>query len=1034
MSEINRYVDERLTNSITSPSPIPDPVDRNAPLTFTEWIQYNSFLYTNTEDFLTRYQSYLNNWFTATNATQVDSEQIIKQYYIILINEIVLNYSTIDEKRYLKNLDFANNRDLALAIPFFAKKIKDICIYYCSLRETTTTATIQYNLKGSNYGIEQTLYNLFINTLGTDDLTADITTLQLSLSSVRNNTTFEVEDIYDLYPNYYDINPLAPASAYDSNNDLRSKYFSLNQYTLDPDLFLNVNYSILRAILSYPFYTIELGENLTITPAVNSNQIDYLKDSDYTDLVAVSSVAALNLSIKAQEIQKYIGADIYYVQTDTTGTQQVSGLLCKAESDFANYLNKRFPTVAAVPSEEFLKTDKELGLFFKPDKLGISTFTNFKFTPNIAQEKLEPSTVYYFPDPYKYGNVSSNTNLSFKTPFTFTEDGTFNKIDFSNSFEFGDSITDSFFQTFRAYQSREQSIDQSAFGVSRYADAQEFFTGETKEIWSNKDVFPLVPSNVFPIDERANRLLSVDKTLVQYKNDIYGNEFGLYKEIEPNKAFYYRSQNDINNMSFCLAVDGNTFYDLVSGYNFDYTTVDVAKGYSGIILKTITSPNDFRLSAIPTGLFSYGYQPEVFCDDLATVTYNCIDLDGLGFTFPDGTPYPNIPSTDSSAYNPLDSNQYYNILLDGGMGIPSNSAFAFDYNKTINDYRATFANPGNFTFSPRNSGIPTYDGFRFLVNGIEPCGATDDSIPRYVEASNFADIHIFGKQTIVDDTVSALTAKKTIYQTRNNVYGDLYYRNSNSSIVTQASAALSGIFLKYSLPVKQELENNILNFDIYYDALQIETENYVMFEKLTFDYNTNTINGGGPGVNVINRDNNDKCLEKISTVWFNEKDKELLVCKTVLFGVLSSSNYKIVYPKIYSFKLNTLQLVQIFPTVRDENLTFELLKTFSLSGRNIEVNIVEIDKPLLTYNAETNIYKLSYIGRDLANGMYIFNISFNYINGTLTLVQNTMFKLGSDVYNQNFANPENTQYLETYPVLNTSVGTVDPTKNWFIWS
>lgn len=1034
MSEITRYVDERLENSITSSVPVTDPIDRNAPLTFTEWLQYNNYLYTNTEDFLTRYQSYLNNWFAVTNTSQVDSEEIVKQYYIILINEIVLNYTTIDEKRYLQNLDFTNNRDLALAIPFFAKKIKDICLYYCSLRETATTAALQYNLKGSNYGIEQTLYNLFINTLGTDDITADINTLQLSLSTIRNNTTFEVEDMYDTYSNYYDIDPLAPASAYNSNNDLRSKYFSLNQYTLDPDLFLNVNYSILRAILSYPFYLIELGENLTITPAVNSNQISYLKDSDYTDLVAVSSIEALSLTIKAQGIQKYMGADIYYVQTDSSGTQQISGLLCKAESEFANFLNKRFPTIAAIPSEEFLKTDKEIGLFFKPDKLGVSTFTNFKFTPSIDLEKLEPNTVYYFPDPYKYGNVSSNTNLSFKTPFTFTEDTAFNKIDFANSFEFGDSITDSFFQTFRAYQSREQSVDQPIVGISRYADSQGFFTGETKEIWSNKDVFPLIPSNVFPIDERAKRLLTVDKTLVQYKNDIYGNEFGLYKQIEPSKSNFYTSSNILNKLSFCLAIDGNTFYDLISGYSFDYTEVNPAKNYSGVILRTVTDPNSFRLSATPTGLYSYGYQPEVFCDDLATVTYDCITLDGLGFTFPDGTPYPATSSTDSSMYDPLDSKLYYNLLIDGGMGIPSNSAFALNFNKTINDYRATFANPGNFTFSPRNSGIPEYDCFRFLVNGIDPCEGATELLPSYVEESNFVDIRIFGRDTIVDETVSALTAKRTIYETRNAVYGDLYYRNSNSSIVTQASAALSGVFQKYSVPVRQELENNVLNFDIYYDTLQVETENYTIFEKLTFDYTTNTINGGGPGVNIISRDNNDKCLEKISTVWFNERDKELLVCKTVLFNVLSASNYKIVYPKIYSFDLNSLKLVQIFPTVRDENLTFEFLSNFSLSGRNIEVNIVEIEKPLLTYNVETSVYKLSYIGRDIADGMYIFNITFSYINGILTIVHNTMFKLGSDVYNQNFANPENTQYFETYPVLNTSVGTVDTSNNWFIWS
>jgi len=129
MADTGKYVDERLPDSITSRTATEVPVDKNSPLTFIQWLQYNSFLYTNTKDFLVRYQSYLNNWFFANNTTKENSQLIIKQYYITLINEIVLNYSTVDERRYLQNLDYTDNNDLALAIPFFAKKIKEICFY-----------------------------------------------------------------------------------------------------------------------------------------------------------------------------------------------------------------------------------------------------------------------------------------------------------------------------------------------------------------------------------------------------------------------------------------------------------------------------------------------------------------------------------------------------------------------------------------------------------------------------------------------------------------------------------------------------------------------------------------------------------------------------------------------------------------------------------------------------------------------------------------------------------------------------------------
>jgi hypothetical protein len=975
MSELSRYVDERLANSITALNPPANPVDKYAPLTFTEWVQYNSFFYSNTQEFLVRYQSYLNNWFQATNTSLENSEKIIQQYYVSLLHEIVLNYSTVDEQRYIKNLNYNDPRDLTLVVPFFAKKIKDVCLYFVNLRSTARTAVIQYNLKGSNYGIETTLYNLFANALNANDITDDIATLNLSISSIKNNTTFEIEDIYDLYPSYYDVNPTATANDYGSYKDDRADYFTLNQYVVDPDLARNANFSLLRAILSYPFYLEELGPDLLINPAVRITDLQYLKDSDYTNLVATSAVAALNLSLQLQEMQNYIGADFYYVQTDTTGTQYISGLLFTTENEHANFLNKRFPTVAAVPSTEYLKTGKEMGLFFKPSKIGISNFTNFDFYAVINRQNLIPNTLYYFPDPSKYGNVTSNTNLTFRTPFTFIENNYFNKINFSNGYAFGEVTTDPYYQTFRAYQSREQTLNISNFGISRYVDAQDFFTDPKRTTWGNEDVFPFLKRGSYPIGERAQRLLSVNKTLVQYKNDVYGNEYGLYKEITPQYEFAVQ-QGDTIKSAFCQIIDGHVFKDPVSGYNFDYSELNIEKNYSGVTLKTVTNEvpvpifrngkevsnttASFRLTAVPDNLFSYPYQPEIFCSDTVTIDYNCIIYDGLSFTLPDGTLLPDVNS-DTSNYSPVNSNLYYNILVDAGTGSSAGQGANPPY------YNATFANPPNFTFTPPASVISMCDGFLFIANGVEPCGSVSIGTTNlYIEQTNFADIHIPGRSTIVDNTLTGIDSRASIYDSKNTIYGDLYYRNSNSSSLLPASAALSAVFAKYTTDIRNELNNNIINIDVYYDVVQFETENYTVFEQIIFDYETNIVSGGGAGINYIYRGNK-PLLEKNSTVWFNESEKELLVCKTTLFNQYSGSNYKIIYPKIYSFDLNNLKLTQLYPLIADDVLTFNELNMFTLSGKNIELNIVEIDKPLLTYNDSDSIYKITYTGKDIAN-------------------------------------------------------------------
>lgn len=1023
MSEIGRYIDERLDDSITSIVPARNPVDRQQPLTFTEWLQYNNFLYTNTQDFLQRYQSYLNNWFEVNNIARIDSEKIVQEYYTTLINEIVLNYTTIDEKRYLQNLDLKDSRDLTLAVPFFAKKIKDICIYFTSLRDEAQTAVTQYNLKGSNYGTSTSLYNLFVASLNTDDLTDDIRTLNLSLSSIRNNTTIELEDIYDTYSDYYDVSPVIPASAYGSFNDSRAEFFSLNQYPIDPDLFINLGYAILRAILSYPFYLIELGENLLINNAVTvTDSSRFLKDSNYTNLISVSSVAALNLALQAQEITKYIGTDFYYAQTGVTTFNPITGLLFKADAEFANILNKRFPTVAAVPSEEYLQTGKEIGLFFKPDKEGLLSFTSFKFTPSINFNNLEPNTVYFFPDPYKYGNITSNTRSTFKTPYTFTEDNTFNKINVANGYRFGDSNTDPYFQIFRAYQSREQSLNNSNFGLARYSDPQDFFSGEQKSIWANRDIYELSTSFKFPIDLRTQKLLSLNKTLVQHKTDIYGNEYAIYKAIEPNKTIGVPEEGSFSDLfKTCLAIDGYTFFDSISGYIFDYSVVDPSKGYSGVTLRTVeTTPPSFSLSGEAYNLNSYTFQPETFCDDLATVDYDCSIGDGFTFAYPNGRPVPDYPS-DSPSFDLVDAALYYNILIEAGV------------NKFAPDYRATFAFPGDFTFEPAASALNLYDGFFFTVNGVEPCAPATIAPQLYVEKANFANIRLFGRETVLNRTLSSFSdTRRSIYDTKNTLYGEAYYRNSNSSIIEPLSSALSAIFTKYTDIIQKEIYTKLINFDVYYDTIQIETDNYIVFDQLQFDYDINKVVGGNAGINTVYQGDN-QIFEKFSTVWFNEPAKELLFCKTTLFYEYSATNYKIIYPKIYSYDLATQQLVQLYPTIKDEALTFNMLHEFTLSGKNIEVNIVEIDKPILTYNDENNLYKITYIGRDIIDVFYIVSTLFRYVDGILSLVNTTMYKLGSDVYNENFANPTVGQAFETYTVLGSAVGITDTSSNTFTW-
>jgi len=1040
MVNSSKFIDERIEGSITSLNVPIIPIDSNQPLSFQEWLKYNNTIFTNVDDFLVRYQSYLNNWYEAKNSNIVDREEITRELYVSLIKEIVISFTSSDEKRYLKNIDFSNKRDVAIAIPFFAQKIKDICLYYSTLRDDVKTAEIRYNLKGSNYGIEKIIYNEISKSLETEDLTDFIRTLNLSLSDIRNNMVINVEDLYDTYTNYFDISPNVPVSAYNVTNGERKKYFEYNVYDINSNLFTNFNSAIVQAITSYPFYLIELGDNnFSIDVRPSSTQLNYLKDADFINTVNTETQSNLNLNIEKEEVTKFIGTDFYYLSTDSTASTYLTGELFSALNSFANYVNKRYPAVAAIPSSIFTKTAKQIGLFFKPDKIGISTFANFGLNAAANLSALKPNTVYIFPDPKKYGNVSGLSQEEFETPLIFTENNYFNKIDFSNQYAFGDSETDPYFQIFRAYESREQTLNLGFQGIARYSDPQDFFAGDKKTFWANKDVFPIVPQNLFPIDNRIEKLYSINKTLVQYKTDVFGNEYSLYKDVFPNKLLVSENQSSDDSLKYCITLDGYTFYDSISGYNFDWTEVNPAKNYSGIILKTTTNmppgtgfyyqgssyltpsplsaqyynqgPPKFLLSGGVVPVISYRFQPETFCSSVVDLTFVCSTIDGVTFLDPNGNFLPDVPS-DLPTYDPATQTLYYLQLIDSGAS-PDGP-----------DYRPSFVNPSVFTFVPPQSAITPINGFIYVYRNTAPCG--DVVLSRevtYAEESNYLNYNIPLRNTKTEQYVQGLSAKRFVYQTKFVDFGKLYFRNSNSTIISPVSSALSGLLVKYSESINNELNNKLINFDLYYDSLQFETENYLIFDKIKFDYNTNLIENVSKTDAFFQRGSN-KLFEKISTVWFNENDKLLVFCKTRLHPLLGDTNFKIVYPEIYVVNVDDLSYKKIFPLEDESKLSYYDLSYFSLSGKNINVNIVEIEKPFMTYDSETENYIISYIGKDIANVFYIFKIYFKYIDGVITNVNNYMYKLAPDVFTCNFAYASlSAQYL-TYLSLGPSAGTV----------
>jgi hypothetical protein len=99
------------------------------------------------------------------------------------------------------------------------------------------------------------------------------------------------------------------------------------------------------------------------------------------------------------------------------------------------------------------------------------------------------------------------------------------------------------------------------------------------------------------------------------------------------------------------------------------------------------------------------------------------------------------------------------------------------------------------------------------------------------------------------------------------------------------------------------------------------------------------------------------------------------------------------------------------------------LKQFSLSGTGLNVNIVKIEKPLFAYDSDTGTYSITYLGKDLSDGFYIIKTFFKYVNGVITNITNTLFKLMPETDTLNFAGTLSSAYT-TYTVVGSGPGSI----------
>lgn len=344
-----------VTKSITNPNvKAQDALDRDFPMSFLTFIKTinNNF---EPEALQNYYNNYIQLWNSKNSDKSVSSQTLIVEKYKEFLREISLNYTTLEEKKFLKKINFNDPYDLDVAIGFYSRKLKEISLHYNKRRENLKFELTRKKLKGTNFGIERSLKELIIQNVENYE-NADIF---IDLEKFKRNIEIEIDEFYDIYPLYYNHEPNA---LYD-NKDL----------DYGQDIFLRSNQDLINDIFA------GVSEDIR-----ELKEVDQLFDN------------------KRKLTEKYISTDFYYISTGATTNEFLSGRIFEADKPSLNFANRNWPTTASTERTIF-QSFRDKG-FFKPSNTSIITVDGKNSSYYFNLGSLQPNTVYYFPDPKIIGN------------------------------------------------------------------------------------------------------------------------------------------------------------------------------------------------------------------------------------------------------------------------------------------------------------------------------------------------------------------------------------------------------------------------------------------------------------------------------------------------------------------------------------------------------------------------------------------------------------------------------------------------------
>lgn len=263
---------------------------------------------------------------------------------------------------------------------------------------------------------------------------------------------------------------------------------------------------------------------------------------------AFTTIDTIN-SLEKTLSEKYLGN----TQTvlSATSTRIISSTIISL-APYANLANRYFPTVATLPNNpaNFL-TEAQIGGYFLPKNLGISTYLTKDITYSLDTTQLSAGYTYRYINPATFNKGRGLTKTDQSNIINHITSPDWMKSNYVSYDYDGNIINADSFQKFIPYQSKYETTKNSSNGIVIAQNNFEFWNGPKKDKWiENNADSKLDKEKYFNLQSQIEDLvITPGFDLYSWHTDIYGTQYGLYKRQILSAGYYNSPVTKTNTLS-----------------------------------------------------------------------------------------------------------------------------------------------------------------------------------------------------------------------------------------------------------------------------------------------------------------------------------------------------------------------------------------------------------------------------------------------------------------------------------------------------